>query len=142
VLLLASSRAQEGGEVAEEAEVAPELTGSAEEEVQPRFLSSLFGNLAQKHLKWNGQYFVAPLTPLVNYPPPYEGYDTFPAYARPLSSYRPPPGGSYRPYVAVSKPYFFSRVRRPVYMYQPAVKPAWPVAPVQVDDVVIEPINE
>ena len=73
VLLLASSRAQEGGEVAEEAEVAPELTGSAEEEVQPRFLSSLFGNLAQKHLKWNGQYFVAPLTPLVNYPPPYEG---------------------------------------------------------------------
>merc|ERR550534_1731321 len=105
VLLLASSRAQEGGEVAEEADVAP-------------------------------------LTPLVNYPPPYEGYDTFPAYARPLSSYRPPPGGSYRPYVAVSKPYFFSRVRRPVYMYQPAVKPAWPVAPVQVDDVVIEPINE
>merc|ERR1712136_457621 len=137
-LLLASSLAQ----APEEPEMEMEVNANEEEEpLQPRFLTSLLGNLAQKHHNPNKHYYVAPVTTVGSYPPPYEGYDTFPAYVQTLPKYRPY-GGSYRPFVAVSKPYFFSRVRRPVYIYQPAVLPANPITPVKVDDVVIEPISQ
>jgi len=44
----------------------------------------------------------------------------------------------------VAKPYFFSRVRRPVYVYRPVIirDNAVVVDSVQVDDVVIEPISD
>ena len=52
-----------------------EVNANEEEEpLQPRFLTSLLGNLAQKHHNPNKHYYVAPVTTVGSYPPPYEGF--------------------------------------------------------------------
>merc|ERR1712071_407989 len=139
LLLAASSAAQqteptestEPTEPTESTEEPEATTVIPEVEVEPRFTSSL----------WNkNKFYGAPLRAPAS---PFEALDTFPTYARPLTPYRLS-GGSYRPYKAVAKPYFFSRVRRPVYVYRPVIirDNAVVVDSVQVDDVVIEPISD